>query len=170
MGKKLACCAILVLAAISSGFCGSLSFQLLQKNESLNEVCESVLVIEDEILNYFFEQGVIVSNVPAAVSESDEQDRKFYTDAYNEAVDGTVDQFCQVKLYFTGGGQENQKPSIGTLKKISWKLVSVRTGNVIEESSSQVTKEITQNEDANVREFAADFAMHLQKMIKTKKA
>lgn len=170
MGKKLVAAAMVVFAAISSGFCGSLSFQILQKDECLNEVCESALVIEDEILNYFFDQGYIVSNVPAAVSNSEEQDRKFYTDAYNEAVDGAVDQFCLIKLYFTGGGQENQKPSIGTMKKISWKLISLRTGNVLEESSTTVTKEITQTENANVREFAADFAMHLQKIIKSKKA
>ncbi len=170
MGKKLAAAALVMFAAITSGFCGSLSFQILQKDESLSDVCESALVIEDEILNYFFEHGYIVSNVPAAVSKNDEEDRKFYTDAYNEAVDGTVDQLCIIKLYFNGGERENLKPSVGTMQKISWKIVSVRTGKVLEESSSAVKEEITQTENANVRDFAIDFAMHLQKVIRNNKA
>lgn len=168
MGKKLIAAAVFMLAALTSGFCGNFSFQIVQKDESLTDVCESTLVIEDEILNYFFDQGEIVSNVPAAVSNDDAQDEKFYTDSYNEAVDGTVDKFCFIKLFFTGGGQENQKPSIGTLKKISWKLVSVKTGKVIEESSSAVKKEITETDNANVREFAADFANHLKKVMSSR--
>lgn len=168
MGKKLIAAAAFMLSAITYGFCGSLSFQIIQKDESLTNVCESALVIEDEILNYFFEQGYIVSNVPAAVSKDDAEDKKFYTDGYNEAVDGSLDQFCQIKLYFTGGEQENQRITIGTMKKITWKIVSLRTGKVLEESSSEVDKKITQDEEANVRQFAADFAMHLQKVIKQK--
>ena len=68
MGKKtlLALFAGVFLGA--NGFCSSLSFQVLQHNDSLNDVCESALVIEDEILSYFFDKGFIVTNVPASVS------------------------------------------------------------------------------------------------------
>ena len=168
MGKRLITAACFMFLALTSGFCGSLSFQILQKDESMNDVCESALVIEDEILNYFFDNGFIVSNVPAAVSNSEAEDEKFYKDSYNEAVNGTVDQFCLVKLYFTGGAEENQRVSIGNMKKISWKIVSIRTGKIIEEASTAVEKKISMNEEANVRNFAADFAMHLHKVIKQK--
>ena len=61
MGKKtlLALFAGVFLGA--NGFCSSLSFQVLQHNDSLNDVCESALVIEDEILSYFFDKGFIVT-------------------------------------------------------------------------------------------------------------
>ena len=168
MGKRFLIGAFVFIGALASGFSGSLSFQILQKNENLENVCESALVIEDEILNYFFENGYIVSNVPASVSKSQEEDDKFYTDAYNEAVEGTVDQFCPIKLYFNGGEQENSRVSIGNMNKISWKIVSIRTGKVLEENSSAVKEDISRNEEANVREFAANFAMHIQKIIRQK--
>ncbi len=168
MGKKNLLAAFVLFAAAAASFAKSLSFQILQKNDSLNSVCESALAVEDEILNYFFENGCIVSNVPAAVSKSDAQDLKFYNDAYNEAVNGTVDQFCLIKIYFTDDEKENGKISLGNMKKISWKVVSVKTGNILEDSSSEVKAGISQNEAANVRDFASEFAMHIQKVINQK--
>ena len=58
-----------------SGFCASVSFQIVQHNDSMSSVCNSVLVIEDEILNSFFNSGYIVSNSPAARSSSAAQDK-----------------------------------------------------------------------------------------------
>lgn len=168
MGKKNLMAFFLLASAAATGFAKSLSFQILQKNDSLNTVCESALAVEDEILGYFFENGYIVSNIPAAVSAGDAQDFKLYNDAYNEAVNGTVDDFCFIKIYFTGDEKENSKVSLGNMKKISWKVVSVKTGNVLEDSSSEIKAGISQNEAANVRNFASEFAMHIQKVINQK--
>ena len=165
MGKKNLMAACVMTAAVAASFAKSLSFQILQKNDSLNNVCESALAVEDEILNYFFENGYIVSNIPAVVSKNDAQDLKLYNDAYNEAVSGTVDEFCFIKLYFIGDEKANGKVSLGNMKKISWKLVSVKTGNILEESSSEIKAGISQNEAANVRNFASEFALHIQKVI-----
>ena len=64
--------------------------------------------------------------------------------------------------------KENGKVSLGNMKKISWKVVSVKTGNVLEDSSSEIKAGISQNEAANVRNFASEFAMHIQKVINQK--
>ncbi len=168
MGKKNLLAAVVLFASVAASFSKSLSFQILQKNDSLNSVCESALAVEDEILSYFFENGYIVSNIPTVVSKSDSQDLKFYNTAYNEAVNGTVDNFCLIKIYFTDDEKENSKVSLGNMKKISWKVVSVKTGNILEDSSSEVKTGISQNEAANVRNFASEFAMHIQKVINQK--
>lgn len=168
MGKKNLMAVFALFLAAAASFAKSLSFQILQKNDSLNTVCESALAVEDEILGYFFENGYIVSNIPAAASASDAEDFKLYSDAYNEAVNGTVDDFCFIRIYFTGDEKENGKVSLGNMKKISWKVVSVKTGNVLEDSSSEIKAGISQNEAANVRNFASEFAMHIQKVINQK--
>ena len=79
-----------------------------------------------------------------------------------------IDEFCFIKLYFTGDEKANGKVSLGNMKKISWKLVAVKTGNILEESSSEIKAGISQNEAANVRNFASEFALHIQKVIKQK--
>ena len=154
MGKKtlLALFAGVFLGA--NGFCSSLSFQVLQHNDSLNDVCESALVIEDEILSYFFDKGFIVTNVPASVSKSDEQDKKFYQNGYNEAAGGSFDDFVQIKLYFTGDEKQNSKIALGNMKKISWKVVS-----------QDVETEVAADNEKNVRNFANEFAVHLNKVL-----
>lgn len=165
MGKKtlLALFAGVFLGA--SGFCSSLSFQVIQHNDSLNSVCESALVIEDEILSYFFDKGFIVTNVPASVSKSDEQDKKFYQNGYNEAAGGSFDDFVQIKLYFTGDEKQNTKVALGNMKKISWKVVSVVSGKILEEGSHDVQTEVSADNEKNVRNFANEFAVHLNKVL-----
>ncbi len=165
MGKKSIFAVLLAFCAAFSCSAKSLSFQILQKNDSLTEVCESSLAFEDEILNYFFEKGYIVSNAPAVVSNSEEDDIKYYSDSFREASEGTVDYFCFIKVYFTGGEKENQKISLGNLKNISWKIVSVESGNVLEESSSKVKEKISQDDMENVRKFASDFALHIHNVL-----
>lgn len=165
MGKKILLTVILGLITAWSGFCSSLSFHVIQHNDSLNNVCESALVIEDEIMNYFFNAGYIVTNVPACISKSEEQDLKFYQNGYNEAANGAFDEFIQIKLYFTGSEEENIKVALGNMKKISWKVVQTTTGKVLEEGNQDVTVDVAVDSEANVREFASDFANHLNKVL-----
>ncbi len=165
MGKKVMLALVAALFGAASGFCGSLSFHVIQHNDSLSEVCESALVIEDEILNYFYDAGYIVTNVPASVSKSDEQDKKLYQNGVNEAAGSAFDKFVQIKLYFTGDETQNTAVALGNMKRISWKVVSVRTGAVLEEGAQEVTTDVAVDNEKNVRKFAGDFAVHLNKVL-----
>lgn len=165
MGKKLILAIAFVFAGLSNAFCASLSFHVIQHNDSLNDVCDSALVIEDEILNYFFDAGYIVTNVPACISKSEDQDKKFYQNGYNEAASGSFDEFVQIKLYFTGSEEENKKVALGNMKKISWKVVQTATGKVLDEGTQDVVVDVAIDSEKNVREFANEFAYHLNKVL-----
>lgn len=165
MGKKLIAAFVLASCTVWNAFCTSLSFHVIQHNESLTDVCESALVIEDAILNYFFDAGYIVTNLPACVSKSEEQDKKFYQNGYNDAASGSFDDFVQIKLYFTGTEEENAKVALGNMKKISWKIVNTATGKVLEEGNQNVTVDVAVDSEKNVREFAKEFALHLNKVL-----
>ena len=51
------------------------------------------------------------------------------------------------------------------MKKISWKVVSVVTGKILEEDSQNVETEVAADNEKNVRNFANEFAVHLNKVL-----
>ncbi len=167
MGKKILLCFLLLIAA-SYGFSSSLSFQIVQHNDSLNSVCQSAYVIEDEILNYFFDNGFIVSNAQAGISDSSEQDKKLWCDGYYEASDGCFDDFVQIHIYFGKAADKDEKIALGLIDRISWNITSIRTGKTLEASDKTVKKPMGNDSEANVREFAVDFASHIKQVIKNR--
>lgn len=168
MGKKTICAAI-CLALGTAVFAGSVSFQIVQHNDSMDSVCASALIIEDEIMNSFFNSGFIVSNSPASVSSSSAQDKKLWNLGYDEAVSGRFDDFIQVHLYFNEStARDTQKVSLGMIDKIGWKIVSLKNGTMLEEKSTYVEKPLGADTEANVRLFAKDFAGYIQNVLRKK--
>ena len=58
------------------------------------------MIIEDSVLNNFFEYGYIVTNSDAAISESKAQDEKLYKIGQGDAFNGFSDYFIQIRLYY----------------------------------------------------------------------
>ena len=109
------------------GFCcyaGQISIQVVQHDKIQKNLSENSLVIEDELLTGFFENGYIVTNSPAVTSTSKGTDEKCFSVGMNEAYNGCADFFVQIKLFYTGEKSE--------LKKVDWSLYSVNTGKKIE--------------------------------------
>ncbi len=166
MVKRFLAALVFSAVCISGSFGRSLSFQVVQHNDSLNEVCSSALVIEDEILNFFYDAGYIVTNVPAVISKSEDQDVVFYQKGFNDASDSSFDDFVLIKLYFTGTEEENRQISLGNMQKIGWKVVSTKNGKILEEGCTGVEKEVLADNEKNVREFASEFAVHLNNVLR----
>ena len=68
---KKALFAFVFAIAIFSASAKSFSLQVVQKNTPGDEVFDSSYVVEQAILDYFFEQGMIVSNGAVLVSKDD---------------------------------------------------------------------------------------------------
>ncbi len=163
--KRLAAAAAAVLGAVS-GWCGSLSFQIVQHSDSMDEVCQAALAVEDEILNYFYEAGYIVTNAPAEISVSAAGDRKLWASAFSDAAYGSFDDFVQICLDFEDGGRTAGGMSAGRIRSVSWKAVAVASGRVLEEGSSAIKDTGFDGGEDSVREFASGFAAHLRRIIK----
>ena len=105
-------------------FAKQVSFQIIQHDDRTQDVTEQSLVIEDELLNGFFETGYIVTNSPTVVSQSDEDDVVLYNKALGDAYEGSSDYFIQIKLFYNNA-----------LKQIDWSIASAATGKIIKKSS-----------------------------------
>ncbi len=166
MGKKLRFAIIAAMLGCACAFGRSLSFQIVQHSDVLNEVGEPTLIIEDVILNQFFEAGYIVTNSPAQTSSSKQQDEKLYKVGLSEASDGSFERFVQIHLYFQGKDPDAlASPVLGNMEKISWKIVNVRTGAVLNEDSQKIVKPAANDSEKSVRAFAAEFSSRIQKIL-----
>ena len=131
MGCKMGKCKkqlifVLFMFCVFCFYGGQISIQVVQHDKIQKNLSENSLVIEDELLTGFFENGYIVTNSPAMTSDSKGSDEKCFSIGMNDAFNGYSDYFVQIKLYYDGEKSD--------LSKVNWTLYSVSTGEKLEDS------------------------------------
>lgn len=164
MGKKIFFSIFLIFTLGACAFASSLNFQIVQHNSSLSKVSESALIIEDEMLNYFFAKGYIVSNSEAAISSSENDDEKLWTAALLDSTSGSSNIFFQIHLYFFSGSEDSQNVSLGCMEKVICKGINIKTGKSYNNSVS-VNKPVGKDGEEYVRKFAFELANQIDKGI-----
>ncbi len=168
MGKLKRFCILSVL--LLSGtlcFANQISFQIVQHDDNLDSVSEESMVIEDSVLNNFFEYGYIVTNSDAAVSESAAQDEKLYKIGQGDAFNGFSDYFIQIKLYYVRTDQTLTTSS--DLYKIDFSITSVKTGKKIADRSIGNIK-IDHTKKNNLTKVSSDLVNEISKALRAYKA
>jgi len=167
MGKQKKVTAFLIIMMFCSCvFARQISFQIVQHDESSEEVTEQSLVIEDQVLNNFFEKGYIVTNSPSVASESDVQDETFWKTGLGEAFYGYSDYFVQIKVWY--------EPRVGTLtdvaniQKIKWSLTEAKTGIKLVDQTINDIKPINKKTDMN--RVTSSLVLDIDKALNANKA
>lgn len=164
--KRLSILTILFLAG-SLCFCNQISFQIVQHDESVDCVSEDSMVIEDSVLNNFFEYGFIVTNSDAAISDSATQDEKLYKIGQGDAFNGFSDYFVQIKLYYER--TENTLSSTSDLYEIDFIITSVKDGKKIAAKSIKDIK-IDRTKKNNLAKVSSDLVYEINKALRAYKA
>lgn len=167
MGKTKKLCFVILLAFCSSlCFAKQISFQIVQHDEAATEVTESSLIIEDEILNTFFDYGFIVTNSQAKVSTENEIDEKLYKIGVGDAFNGYSDFFIQINLFYEKI-KESENNVIG-LTKVNFSVTSVQTGEVFANQTYKNTKHENRKDD--LKKVSSDLVSEINKILKSYKA
>lgn len=125
-------------------FCQQISFQIVQHDSSSDDVTEQAFIIEDELVEMFFENGFIVTNSPTVSSSSESQDETLWKNGLKDAKDGFSDYFIQIKLYFS---KKNKDDGKSVFNKAEWTLVSAKNGKELKKNIVKAPKSIDINED-----------------------
>lgn len=125
---------ISILMVATACFARQISVQVVQHNDAWDSVGEHSLVVEDELMNGFFDYGYIVTNSETSVSVSEENDEELLNSGFAEAYDGFSDVFVQVKLYFKklGGNTERSGMDPSKLDHAELVIMDVKTGKKIQ--------------------------------------
>jgi len=163
-GKKfLAGLAMLVCSSIC--FAGQISVQVVQHNQALDYVSEQSLIVEDELLNGFFDSGYIVTNSLAKTSYSAEEDSELLYEGFGEAFDGSSDFFVQVKLYFDATGNKGAGDVTPCrLDHIDWVVMKVSSGETLKSSSVKGSNK-KPGTDENIRLVSNTLISDIQKAL-----
>ncbi len=157
--------ALLFSAALC--FANQISFQIVQHDDSADNVTEDSMIIEDSVLNTFFEYGYIVTNSDAAISDSASQDERLFKIGTGEAFNGYSDYFIQIKLYYERTEQTLSASS--DLYKIDFTIASAKSGVKIAEKSLDNLK-IDRSKKNNLTKISADLVNQINKVLKANKA
>jgi len=149
-----------------SGWSAELSFQIVQHDNVQEKVCEQTLVIEDEMLDYFFSKGNIVTNEPA-VSVKDGGDEAVWKTAFAGAAAGGSRYFVQLRLYYDTAASTNPEAvSLSNIDYVTWTITDVQSGKTLSDMKAMVDKPASGQDDADsVREYAAEIAEQIQKTL-----
>lgn len=173
---------ILFLACLlfsSTVFAKQITIQIIQHNIATDKVAESSLVIEDGLLDGFFDNGFIVSNTPASVSVSEKQDLSLYNTGLGDAYEGGADFFVQIKLFYDGSAQNKtgtpkktgkKKETIREtgLERVDWTVASAVTGKKIKESTMSFSDAEDNGDDLGL--LSASLIFEIKRAIKAVKA
>ena len=164
--KRLSLMTVLLLCGMLC-FANQISFQIVQHDDSLDQVSEDSMIIEDSVLNNFFDYGFIVTNSDAAISDSKTQDEKLYKIGQGDAFNGYSDYFVQIRLYY-----ERTEETLSTssdLYKIDFSITSIKTGKKIADKSMKNIK-IDHTKKNNLVEISSDLVNEISKALKANKA
>lgn len=161
MGKiKGLILAVLIALSGSTCFARQISFQIVQHDAGVEEVIESSLSIEDEVLNGFFEKGYIVTNSPSSVSASEVQDEKLWKTGIGEAFEGFSDYFIQVKLFYSMSEDKRNR----NIQQIEWSVAAAKTGTIIK--SASLENKLNVNKKDDLRKLSLSLVSEIDKALK----
>lgn len=141
-------------------FASQISFQVIQHDAGIDSVVESSLVIEDEVLNGFFNKGYIVTNSPTEVSASKNQDETLWKTGIGEAFEGFSDYFIQIKLFYVVSEDKRNR----NISNIDWTIAAANTGIVIKENSIENKLNINKKDD--LRKLTLNLVSQIDKALK----
>lgn len=165
--KRLLLASIFALLSFCA-FAKSFSLQVVQKNTPGDQVFDSSFVVEQTILDHFFDRGMIVSNNSILVSKDDVVKEK--TDirrSMMEARIGCMDLFIKLNLNYSVLDSANPTAILlSNIKSADMEIVSLKEDKAIA-SGKFTPPSLTDlnNNRSGVEDFAEDIAKKIQAEI-----
>ncbi|MGL4986666.1 MAG: hypothetical protein ACRC5H_05940 [Treponemataceae bacterium] len=120
---------ILIICAIFQINATSVTLLITQKDEKNDALRKTTLVFENSLMDFFFDNGVIISNEPIITQWKKKAAKK---SSYNAAVNG----FCNYVLAMTINYKKNaskgsEKILVDDIENIDWEVVDTVTDAVL---------------------------------------
>lgn len=162
---KKAFFALVFAFSVFSACAKSFSLQVVQKNAPGDQVFDSSFVVEQIILDHFFDRGMIVSNNALLVSKNDAaQDKIDLRRSMFEAKIGCMDLFVQLDLNYSA--LETANPEVillSNIKSADLQIVSLQENKTICKGKfTPPALTDLNNNRSGVENFAADIANKIQ--------
>ncbi len=163
----------LLLLAAGKSFAKSLSIQIIQKNAGKDSVWATSYLFEQNIIDYFFSTGNIVSSSPIWIndSESEEKNRGALKAALIENREGGMDYLARIEINYSVNESSNPDAFLlENVKDVSWKIYSLRTDLEVFNGSVKPEKVTSKNNnESGLSDLAGLVAYKISNGLKNQK-
>ncbi|MCI1208036.1 MAG: hypothetical protein LKF96_01145 [Treponema sp.] len=160
-----------VLLTLAGGICtasaDSLVVMVEQAAGNQKKIKESTILFEQAILDYFYDNGCIVSDAPLYVVSGMDQISAVEKKSYLEARDGYFDYFIIIRLNLEQTGTDNPDASLlENIKSAEWKVIEIMT-DTITATGTEKTGTVLKNgtDDEGIRRYAGFVAEQINKQF-----
>ncbi|WP_407429523.1 hypothetical protein [Treponema sp.] len=166
---KLIFYALFALSA-SAAFSKSLSIQIIQNNPGQEKVWSTSYLFEQNITDYFFDTGNIVSSSPVWISDTEEKNKGALRASLDENRIGGMEVLVRIELFYNTSDSSNPEAFLlENIKNVKWKGYEVDTGIQIFEGSAAPEKAgLKNNNEAGLTDFAGFVAYKINNQIRNK--
>ncbi len=155
--KKIIIAAVLSAVSIAAFHAQSIEIQIIQHDNSQKNIRKPTEIIENTIMDNFFNDGRIITNAPIAAEFNNQMDSRIVKSAVKEASGG----MCQYLIVLTIDYKKNAALNPATenldlMDKISWKLIDTQSGKEIASKNYKINKVSKANNSADGIKLLAD--------------
>lgn len=161
---------LILMTLLAGSFVSAKSFslQIIQKNGSETVVYEASYMIEQTIMDYFYENMYIVSNSPVIIQKKGEDISAELQKAYDAAQEGSLDYLIEAEVFYNLSDSNNPEEALlQNIDKIEWKVVSLQTKKTLVKGNAVPGKKF-RNDDDGLFNFSNELAEHIKEQIELK--
>ena len=146
----------------------SLSIQIIQNNPGQERIWATSYLFEQDLTDYFFDAGDIVSSSPIWISDSDEKNLGALNASLRENLEGGMETLIRVELFYNTNESSNPEGLLlENIKKVQWKAYAVDTGDQLFEGKAVPEKVNSKtNNEMGLSQFAGLIANQINKQMK----
>ena len=166
--EKSILCVLFASLFAHGAFARSLSIQIIQNNPGQEKVWATSYLFEQNLTDYFFDAGDIVSSSPVWISDSDDKNRDALAASLRENFDGGMDTLIRVELFYKTSDSPNPEGLLlENIKKVQWKAYAVSTGAQLFEGSAVPEKtNVKTNNEMGLSQFAGLVAYEINTQMR----
>lgn len=140
---------------------------LVVQNNGTDKISEASKVFENQVLNYMFDNGHIVSNEPISLFENYETDS---IRGFDAAVDGFVDFYVEIIIDYDMDKSSNPEAVIlSNIKSVKYVIKKVNDGTVFFESEKLIPNlNGISNQNVGFNNFATKIAENINSKLSGK--
>lgn len=145
----------------------SFAFQIIQHDLSGDQVRKLSYSIENNIFDYFFDKGIIVSNSPVYSSCDSDSDDIEFSRSKAEAYYGGVRIFVEIRCEYDSEDSMNPEGMLlGNIRCISWNVVEINKDVSLGSGKSipPLDKSV-KNKDSGLKNFTDGISEEIYKII-----
>ena len=165
MSKRLLT-AFLIAAAmtVQAASAASMSVQIMQNFEDQQGQASISYLIEQAVIDYFFEAGHIVSSAPVYVLSSDRKDQIALKNTLRETSDGGMEYLITVTVHYSVDKELKDSASLllQYIKSVDWAVYAAKSGQKLASGSgSPGTITPANNNEKGIVKFSGRLAAQI---------